>query len=104
TADTSTLLTYLETLPHVRSHAEAAQAFGEVVARLDFESMSPTRLGRLLQVLIDTFASHERVQVLFSLLAGPTFARAFDAALPSLPEGVVAAFAPLRAVHRRAAA
>ncbi len=103
TADPSVLLTYLETLPHVRSHVEAAQAFGEVVARLDFESVSASRLGRLLQVLTETFTGHERVQVLFSLLAGAAFARAFDAALPSLPPAVVEAFAPLRAVHRRAA-
>jgi hypothetical protein len=104
TADPSVLLTYLETLPQVRSHAEAAQAFGEVVGRLDFESVSASRLGRLLQVLIETFAGHERVQVLFSLLAGPAFARAFDTALPSLLAAVVEAFAPLRAVHRRAGA
>src|SRR5438093_884688 len=104
TADPSVLLTYLETLPQVRSHTEAAQAFGEVVARLDFESVSASRLGRLLQVLIETFTGHERVQVLFSLLAGVAFARAFDAALPSLAPAVVEAFAPLRAVHRRAAA
>ncbi len=103
TADASVLLTYLETLPHVRSHTDAAQAFGEVVARLDFESVSASRLGRLLQVLIETFTGHERVQVLFSLLAGAAFTRAFDTALPSLPPTVVEAFAPLRAVHRRAA-
>jgi hypothetical protein len=102
TADPSVLLTYLETLAQVSAHAEAAQAFSEIVGRLDFESMSASRLGRLLQVLIETFAGHERVQVLFSLLAGAAFARAFDTALPSLPETVVAAFAPLRAVHRRA--
>lgn len=102
TADPSVLLTYLETLAHVGSHAEAAQAFGEIVGRLDFESMSASRLGRLLQVLIETFGGHERVQVLFSLLANAAFARAFDAALPSLPAPVVEAFAPLRAVHRRA--
>ncbi len=102
TADTSVLLTYLETLTHVRAHAEAAQAFGEIVARLDFESVSASRLGRLLQVLVETFTGPERVQVLFSLLAGPAFARAFDAALPTLPPPVVEAFAPLRAVHRRA--
>jgi len=102
TADPSVLLTYLETLTHVRSHAEAAQAFGEIVARLDFESVSASRLGRLLQVLVETFTGPERVQVLFSLLAGAAFARAFDAALPTLPPAVVEAFGPLRAVHRRA--
>ena len=102
TADASVLLTYLETLTHVRSHAEAAQAFGEIVARLDFESVSASRLGRLLQVLVETFTGPERVQVLFSLLAGAAFARAFDTALPALPPTVIEAFAPLRAVHRRA--
>jgi hypothetical protein len=102
TADASVLLAYLETLTHVRSHAEAAQAFGEIVARLDFESVSASRLGRLLQVLVETFSGPERVQVLFSLLGGPAFARAFDAALPTLPPAVVDPFAPLRAVHRRA--
>ena len=101
TADLSVLLAYLETLAHVRSHAEAAQAFGEVVSRIDFESLSATRLGRLLQVLIQTFTDHERVQVLFSLLAQPAFRRAFDTAAPSLPPEVAAAFLPLRAVHRR---
>ncbi len=101
TADLGVLLAYLETLAHVRSHAEAAQAFGEVVSRIDFESLSATRLGRLLQVLIQTFTDHERVQVLFSLLAQPAFRRAFDAAAPSLPSEVAAAFLPLRAVHRR---
>jgi hypothetical protein len=101
TADVGVLLAYLETLAHVRSHAEAAQAFAEVVRRIDFESVSPTRLARLLQVLIDTFVDHERVQVLFSLLAAPAFRRAFDAAAAAFPPPVADAFAPLRAVHRR---
>jgi hypothetical protein len=96
------LLAYLEALAQVRSHAEAAEAFAEVVRRIDFESLSQTRLVRLLQVLIQTFADHERVQVLFSLLAIPGFRRAFDAAEPHLPPDVAEVFAPLRAVHRRA--
>src|SRR5262249_19051397 len=101
TADVGVLLAYLETLAHVRSHTEAAQAFAEVVRRIDFESLSPNRLARLLQVLIDTFVDHERVQVLFSLLASPAFRRAFDAAAAAFPPAVADAFAPLRAVHRR---
>jgi hypothetical protein len=101
TADVGVLLDYLETLAHVRAHAEAAQAFGEVVARIDFESLSAARLARLLQVLTDTFSGHERVQVLFSLLGQPPFQRAFDAAAASLPEAIADVFAPLRAVHLR---
>jgi hypothetical protein len=101
TADLGILLAYLETLAHVRAHAEAAQAFAEVVQRIDFESLSPARLGRLLQVLIDTFTDHERVQVLFSLLDVATFRRAFDAATSAFPPAVAEVMAPLRAVHRR---
>src|SRR2546425_10115679 len=101
TADVGVLLAYLEALAHVRSHAEAAQAFAEVVRRIDFESVSATRLARLVQVLIDTFLDHERVQVLFSLFAGPAFRRAFEAALPAFPPAVAEVCAPLRAVHRR---
>jgi len=101
TADVGVLLAYLEALAHVRSHAEAAEAFAEVVRRIDFESVSATRLARLLQVLIDTFVDHERVQVLFSLLAGDAFRRAFDAALPTFPPAVAEVCTPLRAVHRR---
>jgi hypothetical protein len=101
TADVGVLLAYLEALAHVRSRAEAAQAFGEVVRRIDFESLSPNRLARLLQVLIETFVDHERVQVLFSLLAQPSFRRAFDAATEAFPQPVADAFAPLRAVHAR---
>ena len=101
TADVGVLLAYLESLAHVRSHAEAAQAFAEVVRRIAFESVSATRLARLLQVLIDTFVDHERVQVLFSLLAGPDFRRAFDAALATFPPAVAEVCTPLRAVHRR---
>lgn len=100
TADIGVLLAYLETLAHVSSHAEAAAAFAEVVRRIDFEGVSATRLGRLLQVLTDTFVDHERVQVLFSLLAQPAFRRAFDVAAGALPPAVVEVFAPLRAVHR----
>ena len=101
TADVGVLLAYLETLAQVRSHAEAATAFAEVVRRIDFESVSSTRLARLLQVLIATFVDHERVQVLFSLLATAPFRRAFDAAAAALPPDVADAFAPLRSVHRR---
>jgi len=101
TADVGVLLAYLEALAHVRSRAEAAQAFGEVVRRIDFESLSATRLARLLQVLVETFVGHERVQVLFSLLAQPSFRRAFDAATGAFPPPVADAFAPLRAVHAR---
>ena len=101
TADVGVLLDYLETLAVSRSHAEAAQAFGEVVRRIDFESLSATRLARLLQVLTETFTGQERVQVLFSMLDGVPFRRAFDAAESVLPPEVAAVFAPLRAVHRR---
>jgi len=101
TADLGVLLAYLETLAHVRSHAEAAAAFAAVVQRIDFENVSATRLGRLLQVLIETFGGHERVQVLFSLLAMPAFRGAFDVATPSIPPAVAEVFMPLRAVHRR---
>ncbi len=69
--------------------------------RIDFESLSATRLARLLQVLTETFQGQERVQVLFSLLDGDAFRRAFDAAASALPPEVAAIFAPLRAVHRR---
>ncbi|MEO6025253.1 MAG: hypothetical protein ABIR79_00110, partial [Candidatus Binatia bacterium] len=101
TADVGVLLAYLETLGAERSHAEAAQAFSEVVHRIDFESLSATRLARLLQVLTETFQGQERVQVLFSLLDGAAFRRAFDAAESALPPEVATVFAPLRAVHRR---
>ena len=101
TADVGVLLAYLEALAHVRSHTEAAQAFAEVVERIDFAALSATRLGRLLDVLVTTFVDHERVQVLFSLLAGATFRRALDAAAADLPPGVAAAVTPLRAVYRR---
>ncbi len=101
TADVGVLLAYLETLGAERSHAEAAQAFSEVVHRIDFESLSATRLARLLQVLTETFQGQDRVQVLFSMLDGAAFRRAFDAAESALPPEVAAIFAPLRAVHRR---
>ncbi|MCC6765099.1 MAG: hypothetical protein IT293_10590 [Deltaproteobacteria bacterium] len=107
TADVGVLLAYLETLAPQRSHAEAAAAFAEVVHRIDFASLSATRLARLLQVLTETFQGQERVQVLFSLLDGDAFRRAFDAAAvhpagaASLSPDVAAIFAPLRAVHRR---
>jgi hypothetical protein len=101
TADIGVLLAYLETLAHVVSRTEAAAAFAEVVRRIDFESVSANRLGRLLQVLVDSFTGHERVQVLFSLLAQPAFRRAFDAAAGALPPAVTELFAPLRAVHLR---
>ncbi len=101
TADVGVLLAYLETLTPQRSHAEAAQAFAEVVSRIDFESLSATRLARLLQVLTETFQGQERVQVLFGMLDGDAFRRAFDAAVDALPPDVAAIFAPLRAVHRR---
>src|SRR6185369_4753462 len=101
TADVGVLLAWLETLAVTRSHAEAARAFAEVVRRIDFESLSPTRLARLLQVLTETFQGQERVQVLFSLLDGDAFRRAFDAAASMLPPEVAAIFAPLRSVHRR---
>ena len=101
TADVGVLLAYLETLAPQRSHAEAARAFSEVVSRIDFESLSTTRLARLLQVLTETFQGPERVQVLFGMLDGDAFRRAFDAAVSALPPDVAAVFAPLRAVHRR---
>jgi len=101
TADIGVLLDYLETLGHVRSHTEAAQAFAEVATRIEFASLSPARLARLLQVLTETFTGHDRVQVLFGLLAQPAFRSAFDGAEPTLPPAIADVFAPLRAVHRR---
>jgi hypothetical protein len=102
TADVGILLAYLETLAHVRSHVEAAQAFSEVVGRIDFATLSAGRFARLLQVLVETFTDHERVQVLFGLLALPGVARAFDAAAGAFSPAVEDAVAPLRAVHRLA--
>ena len=101
TADIGVLLDYLETLGHVRSHTEAAQAFAEVAARIEFASLSAARLARLLQVLTETFTGHDRVQVLFGLLAQPAFRHAFDGAESTLPPAIAEVFAPLRAVHRR---
>jgi hypothetical protein len=102
TADVGVLLAYLEALADVRSRAEAAEAFAEVVRRIDFAALSPARLGRLLQVLVATFEGHERVQALFGLLAAPAFRAAFDAAAEAgLPPDVAAILAPLRAVDRR---
>src|SRR5438093_3510064 len=101
TADVGVLIAYLESLAHVRSRAEAAQAFGEVVARIDFTSLSATRVARLLQILVETFVDHERVQALFNLLGSPAFRTAFDAASDVLPTDAARVCAPLRAVHRR---
>ena len=99
-ADVGVLLDYLEALAGIRSRSDAAAAFAEVVRRIDFESLSGTRLGRLLQVLVETFSGHERVQVLFSLLGTKSFARAFDAAEAAFPADVAAVCLPLRSVHR----
>src|SRR5262249_45169010 len=101
TADVGVLLAYLESLAQARAHVEAARALAEAVRRIDFASLSPTRLARLLQVLLDTFAGPERVQVVLGLLAAPTFARAFDAAATTLPAQAADALAPLRALHAR---
>ncbi len=101
TADIGVLLDYLETLAQLRSHSEAAQAFAEVAARIEFASLSAARLTRLLQVLTETFTGHDRVQVLFGLLAQSAFRSAFDGAESSLPPAIADVFAPLRAVHRR---
>lgn len=101
TADAGVLLAYLETLASQHSRVEAAAAFAEIVRRIDFEILSATRLARLLQVLTGTFQGPERVQVLFGLLDGDAFRRAFDGAAAALPPAVAAIFAPLRAVHRR---
>ncbi|MFN8544908.1 MAG: hypothetical protein U0807_12000 [Candidatus Binatia bacterium] len=104
TADDGVLLSYLEALAHVRVREEAAAAFAEAVGRLDFEALSPTRLARLLQVLLDTFAGHERVQVLFGLLGLPAFRRAFDAAAATFTGAVREAFGPLHALQARVGA
>jgi hypothetical protein len=101
TADVGVLLAYLEALAQARSHVEAAGAFAEAVGRIDFASLSPTRLARLLQVLLDTFSGPERVQVVLGLLAAPTFAHAFDAVVSTLPPPLADALAPLRALHAR---
>jgi len=101
TADVGVLLAYLEALAASRSRAEAADAFAAVAARIDFTDLSPARLGRLLQVLIETFTGTERVQVLLSLLARPGFRDAYDAASEQLSPEVAEACGPLRAVHRR---
>jgi hypothetical protein len=101
TADVGVLLAYLEALAASRSRAEAADAFAAVAARIDFTGLSPARLGRLLQVLIETFTGHERVQVLLSLLGRPGFRDVYDAAGEQLPAEVSSVCGPLRAVHRR---
>lgn len=99
TGDTGVLLDYLEALAKLPGREEAAAAFGEAVARIDFEALSGTRLARLLGVLLETFVGHERVQVLFSLSAAPGFRRAFDAAVELLRGPVADAFAPLHALQ-----
>jgi len=101
TADVGVLLAYLEALAASRTRAEAADAFAAVAARIDFADLSPARLARLLQVLIETFTGTERVQVLLSLLARPGFRDAYDAATDQLSPEAAEACGPLRAVHRR---
>src|SRR5262249_29447736 len=52
-------------------------------------------------VLITTFVDHERVQVLFSLLAGATFQQALDAAAAHLPPQGAAVAPPPRPLPPR---
>ena len=101
TADVSVLLAYLDALSRARSRAEGAAAFAEVVRRIDFGALAPSRMAKLLEVLVYTFADHERTQVLLGLLDADAFQRAYDAAGPHLLPEVTAICAPVRAVHRR---
>lgn len=100
TSDVGVLIAYLEALAASRTRAEAADAFAAVVARIDFAELSPARLVRLLQVLLETFTGTERVQVLLSLLGRAGFRDAYDAAAEQLGPDVAEACAPLRAVYR----
>ncbi|MEW5854969.1 MAG: hypothetical protein AB2A00_39705, partial [Myxococcota bacterium] len=102
TGDVGVLLSYLETLQQLKSSTELAQGFSEAVKRIDFETLSASRLGRLLQLMLEIFQGPARVQMVLGLLANEAFRRAWDNAGDQLPDEVTQAFGPVRAVYRRA--
>ena len=97
--DPGILLLFLETLQDSASRAEAAAAFGAAVKRIDFASLSSSRMRRVLELIASTFSGHERVQVLFGLLQSESFRKAFDASQDALPPELAGTFVPLRAAH-----
>lgn len=98
-SDPGILLLYLETLQDAASRAEAAAAFGAAIKRIDFASISPARMRRVLDLIAATFSGHERVQVLFGLLQSDSFREAFDSQADALPPELAGTFVPLRAAH-----
>lgn len=97
--DPGVLLLYLESLLDAGARSTAALAFGVAVRRIDFASLSLSRMRRVLELIASTFEGHERVQVLFGLLQNASFRTAFDGATEALPEQLSGVFVPLAAVH-----
>ena len=98
-SDVGVLLDYLETQRDVRSQAQTARAFAFAVDRIDFAGISASRLGRLLQVMVEVHDDNDLVHVLFGLLASQSFTTAFDTHRENLAPDIVAAFVPLRATY-----
>jgi hypothetical protein len=99
TGDVGVLLSYLECLTQQARRDQSAPAFLRAVQRMDFTTMSATRLSRLVQVMVQVFSPEQRVEVVLGLLDNPGFGPAVDAALVQLPPDVADVVGPVRAVH-----
>ncbi|MCO4773710.1 MAG: hypothetical protein KDA24_27005 [Deltaproteobacteria bacterium] len=97
--DLGILLLYVESLADSESRRKAAGAFSLAVARMDLSEASPARVERLLAVLTEVFAGHERAQALFGLLHAPGFSEVFDSVRDHLPPDLKEVIVPLAAVH-----
>jgi hypothetical protein len=96
--DQGVLLQWLESLSDSASRTAAAGALSTAVDRLDWASMSPARMERLLDVMATVFTEpHERADVVFGLLHSPSFRSTFEAAADRLPKPLAEVFSPLHA-------
>jgi len=97
TGELSVLLQFLEAKGAAASK-DAAGTFTLAVQQVDFSEISAARMGQLLDVMTTVFNEHELPGVLFGLLQGKSFSRAFDQHADHIKPEIIERFAPLRAV------
>jgi hypothetical protein len=93
------LLLYLDCVRRSQSGVQAVAALAHALESIDFRSLSPGQMRRVLDLVVELFDRRQLPPMLLGLLEGKSFRDAFDASMKELPEALSEIVVPLRAAQ-----
>jgi hypothetical protein len=93
------LLLYLDCVRRSQSGPQAVAALAHALESIDFRTLSPGQMRRVLDLIVELFDRRQLPPMLLGLLEGKSFRDAFDASVKELPEALAEIVVPLRAAQ-----